>query len=290
MLGQRWGGGVEQALLVARPAAGLLRSFRGSGRVLSAHARALNLSLDGHFLAVVAPELGASPWALLAAAPPAGYAARFGPGDAVACDGEALRAGNWALRWAGAPLWEPVPARPAAAGDRRAALAALDAALAQRGGALAGGFWAQALQERTAALATAVGAGDAAAAAAAATRLIGLGPGSTPAGDDLLAGCTAALTLLAAWGLLPPDRAAVAGALSKACRSAAPATTAIAGAELGAAAAGALVAPAGEVIAALAAGDAAAVSRSAAVLLLLGHTSGADLAQGIRLAAGSLAV
>ena len=50
------------------------------------------------------------------------------------------------------------------------------------------------------------------------------------------------------------------------------------------------MAPAGEVIAALAAGDAAAVSRSAAVLLLLGHTSGADLAQGIRLAAGSLAV
>lgn len=279
-------------MLVARPAAELLRAG-GRGRVLSVHARALNLSLGGRFLAVVAPELGASPWALLAPPPPAGYAAGLAPGEAVTCDGEALRAGAWALRWAGAPLWEPVPPRPrrlAGPAALNAALAGLDAALAQRGGALAGAdLWAPALRERCAVLGRALAAADAAGAAAAAQRLIGLGPGSTPAGDDLLAGCTATLLLFATWGLLPPVLRPVGEALAAACRGAAGQTTAIASAELAAAATGALVEPAGALIAALAAGDTAAAAGATAALLRLGHTSGADLAQGIRLGVRSAA-
>jgi len=280
---------VEQALLVARPAAGLLRP--GSrGQVLSAHARALNLTLDGHFMAIVDPGLGVSPWALLAPAPPAGYAVCLAPGDAVACDAEALRAAGWSLRWAGTPLWEPVPPRPAVAqrsGWLRT-LAALDAALAERGGALAGGLWAEPLRRRCLGLTAALAAGEAAAAVAAAHSLVGLGPGSTPAGDDLLAGCTAALVLYAAWGLLPAPLAPLGEALGAVCRAAAGRTTAIAAAELVAAATGALVAPAGQLMAALAAGDAAAVTGAAAALLPLGHTSGADIAQGIRLAFAAL--
>ena len=81
----------------------------------------------------------------------------------------------------GTPVWDPIPfvkARPPLPGDPRAA--AFAAALIAR---------------------------DAAAARAAAERLIGLGPGLTPEGDDLLAGALAVSAVLDGplEGVLPDD-------------------------------------------------------------------------------------
>jgi Protein of unknown function (DUF2877) len=81
----------------------------------------------------------------------------------------------------GAPVWDPVPVArvlPPLPGDRR--VDPFAAALAAR---------------------------DAAGARAEAERLIGLGPGLTPEGDDLLAGALAVAAVLHAplAGVLPPD-------------------------------------------------------------------------------------
>ncbi len=130
------------------------------------------------------------------------------------------------------------------------------------------------------------------AAAEALVGLLGLGPGLTPSGDDVVMGVLAAL-VWQAW----PGACAPAGLLSKAwveelarsVRQAAPrCTNRISARLLWHAAAGVLYAPAMRVGAALMAGDPDAVRREAPCLLAIGSTSGADLAVG--LLAGALCV
>ena len=122
-------------------------------------------------------------------------------------------------------------------------------------------------------------------AAEALVGLLGLGPGLTPSGDDVVMGVLAAL-VWQAW----PGACAPPGLLSKAwveelarsVRQAAPRrTNRISARLLWHAAAGVLHAPAMRVGAALMAGDPDAVRREAPYLLATGSTSGADLAVGL---------
>ncbi len=122
---------------------------------------------------------------------------------------------------------------------------------------------------------------DHAGAFAAAERLIGLGPGLTPAGDDALAGF-----LLAATHLCPTSQGPLLTALADHVRVRASAgTTALSATLLHHAARGEAAPEAVDVLdALLGQGD---LSGAVARLLRVGHTSGGDLALG--LAAGTRA-
>lgn len=115
---------------------------------------------------------------------------------------------------------------------------------------------------------------------AAVSALIGLGPGLTPAGDDLLAGTAAGLILFGA--ALSNAAAVTAGRRMGAAAAAAGTRTTLLSADLlRHAATGAVAAPAARVCRALAGrGD---LAHAVAGLLAMGHTSGSDLAQGLRL-------
>lgn len=112
-----------------------------------------------------------------------------------------------------------------------------------------------------------------AAATCAADRLVGLGPGLTPSGDDLLAGTLAALRLL---GGDPAFTAALADHISAVSSRR---TTALSATLLRLAGQGDVAAEAGQVIKALT--GAGPLDEAARRLCAIGHTSGADLAQGL---------
>ncbi|MEX1248495.1 MAG: DUF2877 domain-containing protein [Anaerolineales bacterium] len=103
----------------------------------------------------------------------------------------------------------------------------------------------------------------------AAKGLAGLGPGLTPAGDDLLLG-----VLLGIWAVKTPERAMQLSAAI--VRTAAPRTHALAAAWLTAGAAGEAAAPWHELVNAITVGDTQAVQIAAMSILPTGHTSGAD--------------
>lgn len=120
---------------------------------------------------------------------------------------------------------------------------------------------------------------------AASDRLVGLGAGLTPAGDDLLSGAMAALRTL---GAALPDAASVRASDHLATRAASwpSRTTAVSAALLRQAALGAVAAPVARVLRALAGQvDAGPAVRG---LLAAGHTSGHDLAVGLLLGARSV--
>lgn len=122
--------------------------------------------------------------------------------------------------------------------------------------------------------------GDLAGAVEAAERIVGLGPGLTPSGDDILAGLLVTLRLVGEAGA-PGGRAGwLAGWLGAAVTAdAGTRTTALAATLLHCAASGDTGAEVGAVLRAVAGHEPAgpAVRR----LLAAGHTSGADLAAGI---------
>ena len=114
---------------------------------------------------------------------------------------------------------------------------------------------------------------------AAAGDLIGRGPGSTPAGDDVLAGMLATLRVL---GRAHVGATRVADALAGGLRTAAHRTTALSATLLRCADDGAVVGAARRVLEALA-GD-VDLTGPVAALARLGHTSGHDLLTGIGIA------
>jgi hypothetical protein len=133
-----------------------------------------------------------------------------------------------------------------------------------------------------AAVADAIGARDEDAAVAAARRLLGRGPGLTPAGDDVLAGLVATTVTLA-----PAVRGGIRAGLVATAETvgdriaglARDATTAVSAALLHHAARGEVATPAGEVLHALTGrGD---LGTAITALLAVGSTSGRDLAIGI---------
>ena len=131
---------------------------------------------------------------------------------------------------------------------------------------------------RADALATACIADDPARAVGAARALVGLGPGLTPAGDDLTGGAFFARALLARAGIID---AAAWGEAAAAVRTAATRLTHPIGvALLGDLLAGEGWAPLHELATALAQEDDGAALHAAARLTSLGHSSGWDLLAG----------
>ncbi|MGH3400133.1 MAG: DUF2877 domain-containing protein, partial [Streptosporangiaceae bacterium] len=141
-------------------------------------------------------------------------------------------------------------------------------------------------RDAPAALAACCAAGDGPGAVEAARRLIGLGPGLTPSGDDMLAGLLLALRLLG--GATAGARAVwLADQLAATVtRHARERTTPVSAALLHCAARGQGSAEVGRVLRAL--GGLEPAAAAVARLLAIGHTSGADLAWG--LSAGGQAV
>jgi hypothetical protein len=129
-------------------------------------------------------------------------------------------------------------------------------------------------------------AGDASAASATAERLLGLGPGLTPAGDDLVGGAFFARRLLAeAGGVEAPPWRTAAGTIRA---LAAGRTHRISATLLGDLLDGDGYAPLHDLAAALASSDTAAALGAATRLVRIGHSSGWDLLAGFLGALGAL--
>jgi hypothetical protein len=223
-------------------------------RVLAEFPGAAYVDVDGEVVALLAPNAVRLPFAvLLPAGPPPLGVVTVGAG--VVQTGEAV---VQVRRW-----WTPARPRPPA-GGRTDAIDDLAAALAAGDGGTD-----RDIVDRTEALAAGLAGRDAAILAATVQRLVGRGPGLTPAGDDVLAGA-----LLAGHG--GPVATRLAAALPDGLRQR---TTALAAALLRAAVRGSGTTEGVAVV------DAVRGHRSLAAplrrLLAVGHTSGADTALGI---------
>ncbi|MDQ7851010.1 MAG: DUF2877 domain-containing protein [Armatimonadota bacterium] len=266
----------------------LSASYRG--RVLATFARSCYLDLDGEVVAIVAGDLPAGPFAVVVdgtpplAAVPVGAPAAAG-GDRIRIAGAVEVDLRPAAPWD--PLLAPWAGMPAHLDDHLALLRRLllDGASPNGLGRVAAGGrcdgpLARRARSALAALARGLRDRDARALGAAARGLAGLGPGLTPSGDDVLAGCLLALSL---WpSRRRPDlRSLIAG-------QAVPRTTRISAAYLAAAARGEAGGDWHRLRDALAASDPAAVRRAAARVLGWGETSGSDMLGGFLLAAQAL--
>lgn len=109
--------------------------------------------------------------------------------------------------------------------------------------------------------------------------LIGLGPGLTPSGDDLVAGVIASLVWQARLGCVPGE---LASGIVEAIRAVAPTrTNRISTRLLWYACEGILYRPAMELGVALLSGNVDAIASPAAILFSIGNTTGIDLAAGL---------
>jgi hypothetical protein len=264
------------AALLERVRAGRLR-----GRVHSVFERVVNIAQeDGTLWTLAARELDDAPQsARVDVASWRGTGVRLG--DPVL----APRGSLWvreALRLdldAAAP-WDCVlPAWPEHGGSVRDNVASLRHALAQRHAREAPGPFGQAalrtVHERTRKLAHALRAGREQDAVVHAQALLGLGPGLTPSGDDVLVGLFAVLHLPGSpcQGWLQGGRAVLAGA--------ADATTAISLAALNAAAQGRVRACIVHLLHEVLHGGGASLQAAQARVLAIGATSGTDMAAGL---------
>jgi hypothetical protein len=265
-------------VLACAAVAALLDGPAVPARVLGAGRHAVYLKVPGGVVAVVGPDAVRLPNAVVCPAPPpAPQRASVGDG-AVRLDDTTLVVRRW---------WDPVPrlGTPAhgvlaAAVDRLASLLPAWPPPTDAAAALARGRAALA----AALAATRAPGGSAAAIDVAVVGLVGLGPGLTPAGDDLLAGTVAGLVLLGrALGRAGDAAVATGHRVGAAAARAAAGTTALSADLTRHAGAGAVALPAAAVCRALAGyGD---LRHALAGLLAVGHTSGADLAQGLLLGA-----
>jgi len=143
------------------------------------------------------------------------------------------------------------------------------------------GHWPvpSAVRRATGQLGNVAAAGNLLGVRAAAAGLVGLGPGLTPAGDDVLAGFLLGLRALDEVSNSAAHLARAAGAGARAARAR---TTALAATLVRHAAAGEAADVAADLIDALA--ERAPLDRPLRALLDTGHTSGRDLAEGVLLA------
>jgi hypothetical protein len=175
--------------------------------------------------------------------------------------------------------WDPSPALGSLAPATLArGIRSLEDVLAASGDAARGGLHGH---PDPALLADRCAAGDLAGTVEAAERIVGLGPGLTPSGDDILAGLLVSLRLLGG-AVHPGGRAEwVADWLGAAVTAdAGTRTTALAATLLHCAASGGAGAEVAAVLRAVAGHEPAAPAVRR--LLAAGHTSGADLATGVR--------
>lgn len=228
-------------------------------------------------VAVVTPDAVRLPVAIVAAGPhplpltqaPAGATATIGDGQ--------LSVGE--LRLHAARWWTPVPRVGSLSGDLACPLPQRLARLrdlltrARTGPGLAG-------HEAAENLVAGCASGDVHRASDAAERLVGLGPGLTPSGDDMIAGAMLSSRLFGE--ALPGGAPAVALADSLAAvvtRDTYTRTTAVSATLLRCAARGEAAAQVGAVLSALGGGQ--GLAPASARLLSVGHTSGADLTWGL---------
>jgi len=276
------------SLTLTSEAARRLRRARGPGRVHSAFARTVNLELDGlgdmGWLSLHGPGPIPSPFGIACEALPdpaglAGAAVRVASDEVVV--GDRLRVGL-----AGAALVDStLPARtpaPLTARCLARALAATTGGLLPAVAALLRRepvpptALAQMACPGLADLLATTGARDWRAAASAARPLLGLGPGLTPSGDDVLVGWLAGL-----WAGLPDGRPVVATIGRSLLAAAVDRTGALSHAFLAAVGAGEASEP---VCRFVAVPDDARLQ----ALLAIGETSGADLLAGYLLARAAL--
>lgn len=163
-------------------------------RVLSVHRRVVNLVVnDGRLVAVADASVGGLPDGILVADAPDFATLRIRPGDVArwAEDELQIPTAGLAVRTDEAVEWSPrIAPRPTADWAPTSARAwTLADAVRIPGGVLD----LPTARPALAALDAAIRAGDTVSAAGAAGRLIGLGPGLTPSGDDALAGIECAL-------------------------------------------------------------------------------------------------
>jgi hypothetical protein len=260
-----------------------------SARVVAMFSRSLHLEADGDFICIGDPSIGRGPlnaeldhtgWMQLAAAvPPIGTRVRIAPG--------AFRIGGLALDTTGAELWRPVP-WPSAAG-RKGVLQALQRAqhvagklapvdgIARTVLGLAGeedSAFQRVARPRVERLRAWVTARPSAAAGVRPpVDLLGLGPGLTPSGDDLLCGMLVALHAV--------GKSDMAHLLYAEIAQAAPAATStISAAFLRAAAEGLGCEALHTAIAAILEGQIEALAGRIEALGRIGHTSGWDALSG----------
>jgi hypothetical protein len=251
-------GGVLPAAASTEVAA-LLAAPSRPARVLAAWPRAVYLDVDGELLAVLAPGAVRLPFALTLAEPLPAPTARPGPARVgagrVVIGGWQLRVGRW---------WRPPRPRPPRPGGARWPGAGPDAA----------DHLPPVVAARVRRLGEALTAGDKPGCTSAADRLLGLGPGLTPSGDDVLAG----LFLAAALQPYPLDALG-----AHVTARAGTATTALSAALLRCAVRGVGCPEAVAFVDAV--GGHADVPAAYRRLARIGHTSGRDLAAGVQLAA-----
>lgn len=237
----------------------------GPGEVVAVYRRAAYLRLPAGIVAVVAPGVPPGPLWITPGSPEAWP--RLQVHDPVAVGDGWLEVAGTRLAVGAAETWRgPLPDP-----DRLGAAVPLALGVLGAGppSALLDDPWRPALHRAESSL----GRGDLAGAAAV---LGGLGPGLTPAGDDVLAGVLLARRVLGGPGAEPELRAVAGGV----------ATTELSAALLAWAARGQAVEPVHDLLGALAAGDRLAAAAGVERVAALGASSGADLLLGLKLGLG----
>jgi hypothetical protein len=270
----------------------------GEGRAIAVFGRAFYLEGPGGLICLGPVSLGAGPLNLLCADWPHGGVA---PGTLARLSGAEIRlVGGAVLSLAGAMEWRPPPppewqvadlrrglavlARAAARRAPRDGLGRLIPALADRGRPAAEDTASPLLRRVTtsaSALAEWLAGGAGPPPPAQARALIGLGPGLTPSGDDLIGGVLIALN-----ALRRPDAAEQLG--SWALPLAATRTSAISRAHLAAAAAGEGAEPLHRVLAAICTAAEFGLERELDAVAAVGHCSGWDALAGVAVAGAAL--
>lgn len=260
-----------------------------AGVVHSAFHRAVNIAClcCGELHTLVTDELDDGPNSLVVAADDF-LAIGIRQGDSVRAGGGSLAiAGKAMVNVAGAAIWRtPVPETHCATGLLRRRLAEAEAAIWRNG--TPGGFiegmadtevarlTTRMLHEGADGLALALGRGETEAALAHAGRLIGLGPGLTPSGDDFLVGLLAARALCRRQG--DPGSDVFARGVARLAKSA---TNPISYAAIAKAARGEVRERVARLIIALGSATAEPFAHALAQVLAIGSSSGTEIAFGV---------
>lgn len=252
-------------------------------RVHSVHRRALNLLLDDELIAVVSDTLDDAPSTIRVPVPDwTALGVRQGDGVDLGPDGIRIETQNGAIAVlvGGAAAWSPSRAClcSVAPESLREAADRLDALPAPETQTAFGRIAADLLSDRIGALATALQRREPADVTAAASRILGLGEGLTPSGDDVLTG----LAFVAAQRGMVLGRDL--GSLSATLDDGADGTTLLSRTTVRHALNARARQSLHDLVAALRDGDQAAFDDAAARILQIGHTSGADILTGVALA------
>jgi hypothetical protein len=188
-----------------------LRALDVEGAVEAVHRSALNIRWGPRLLTVAHPSMGGLPNGILVEPPIGLDQIGIAPGMGAVCDGSTLRVpgAGMVVFLSGAARWSPsmaaygglTMAGRTERAERTLSLAASDAPWLGLGPLLLGlvdprqpvGSLGRAAARSLGDVVEALGDSTAEAAVAAAFPLIGLGPGATPSGDDLLVGLSAGL-------------------------------------------------------------------------------------------------